>query len=82
MMSQLKLFQHLKRLFFSGKDSPEALYCSPQEHFILDENFDMEQHPPCPRCKSEDVAIIVYGTPMMTRKILAGFESGRLLSGG
>lgn len=81
-MIQLKIFRQLKRLFFSGKYRPESYYCSPQEHFILDENFDMEQHPPCPRCKSEDVAIFVYGAPMMTRKILAGFESGRLLSGG
>ena len=50
--------------------------------FVLDENFDLDAHPPCPRCQSDDVAIIVYGKPMLTRKIVEGFDSGRLISGG
>lgn len=78
----MKIFQQLKRFFFSGKNGIESRYGSPQGHFILDENFDIEQRLPCPRCKSKEVAIIVYGTPMLTRKILEGFESGRLISGG
>jgi len=51
-------------------------------NFIIDDDFDLDNRPHCPKCNAEDIATIIYGKPLLSRKILAGFESGRLISGG
>ena len=42
----------------------------------------LDNLPPCPICGGNDIAQIIYGKPPLTRQVLAGLESGRILSGG
>ncbi len=49
---------------------------------MLQDDVTFDGIPPCPRCKATDVARIIYGKPPLTRQILEGLESGRLVSGG
>jgi hypothetical protein len=72
-----------KRVFSKSGPRIEDPRCSTTAgHFILDEDFDFESSPSCPNCKANDSAFIIYGKPLLTRKIITGFESGRLISGG
>ena len=52
------------------------------EIFVNNGHFDPTQIPSCPTCQSADVAKILYGKPPLTRQILAGLESGKIISGG
>ena len=73
----------LPRFPFRGRSSAAKQVClSAPENFVVDENFVMSSHPPCPACGSDNIAIYVYGKPLLTRDIIAAFESGRIISGG
>ncbi|MCK4503172.1 MAG: class I SAM-dependent methyltransferase [Desulfuromonadales bacterium] len=52
------------------------------DNFIIDDNFDFDSTPTCPACASNNVAIFVYGKPRLSRIIIEGFESGKIISGG
>ena len=75
LLTRLKSLRH-------QREPREEWTCSTEDNFVLDENFDPDKHPPCPRCGSNDVAVIVYGKPLLTRRIMEGFDSGKLISGG
>ena len=49
---------------------------------LANQDFDLDQIPPCPHCASDEVAIIIYGKPALNRQILTGLESGQIISGG
>lgn len=36
----------------------------------------------CPRCKSENIAKILYGLPVMDSKLEKAMESGKIVLGG
>ncbi|MCK5913757.1 MAG: hypothetical protein KAG12_07740 [Desulfuromusa sp.] len=57
---------------------------TPEEtgNFILDDNFDLDNVPICPACSSRDIATFIYGKPRLSTKIVEGFESGKIISGG
>jgi hypothetical protein len=48
----------------------------------VENNFDLDNIPPCPVCASTDVAIFIYGKPPLRKVILEGLESGKIISGG
>jgi 2-polyprenyl-3-methyl-5-hydroxy-6-metoxy-1,4-benzoquinol methylase len=52
------------------------------EIFVQIQEFDLGNVPPCPHCGSNDVAKMLYGKPALTRQILEGLESGKIISGG
>ena len=54
----------------------------PPDALVPNQDFDLSKPPPCPACKTTDVAKIVYGKPALTRQVLEGLESGRIISGG
>jgi hypothetical protein len=49
---------------------------------IPENNFDLDNIPPCPNCASTDVAVFIYGKPPLKSVILDGLESGKIISGG
>ncbi len=49
---------------------------------VQNQDFDLAKIPPCPKCKSAEVAKIVYGKPALTRQVIEGLESGKIISGG
>ena len=52
------------------------------EDFVPNQDFDLDKTPACPHCQSKDVAKLIYGKPALTRQILEGLESGKIISGG
>lgn len=52
------------------------------EYFIQNQDFDLNKKTPCPYCRSENVAKMIYGKPALTRQIIEGLESGSIVSGG
>jgi hypothetical protein len=52
------------------------------ENFIQNQDFDLSKAPPCPHCHSPEVAKMIYGKPALTRQIIEGLESGKIVSGG
>ncbi|PLY04710.1 MAG: hypothetical protein C0622_02415 [Desulfuromonas sp.] len=77
------ILEKLGRLFGTKAKQKIDPFCAmAADNLILDEDFDPSRHPDCPHCKSTDVATFIYGKPLLTRKILVGFENGQLISGG
>ncbi|NOQ41685.1 MAG: hypothetical protein GQ563_04195 [Desulfuromusa sp.] len=80
-MSVLK--KVLRQWFSSGESEPDQSPLAKEtDNFILDDNFGFDSVPPCPACASNNVAIFVYGKPRLSRIIVEGFESGKIISGG
>ena len=70
-----------QQLFSSGKiHSHQLSVTEDSDSFSLDDNFDTI--PACPACASDNVAIFAYGKPQLNRKIIEGFESGKIIPGG
>lgn len=78
----MSIISRLIRLIHSKKEATKSESANTPHHFISDADIDLDNFPTCPKCGTHDVAMIIYGSPMMTTKIHAAFESGRLLSGG
>ena len=78
----MSILSRLIRLIHPPKEASMVESAKASHHFICDADIDLDNFPSCPRCGAQDVAMIIYGSPMMTTKIHAAFESGRLLSGG
>ena len=80
-MSAIK--KTLKKLFSAEKLQPDQTTV-PKEtgNFILDDIFDFDSATICPVCASGDIATFVYGKPRLSTKIVEGFESGKIISGG
>lgn len=78
----MSIISRLTRLFKPTKEATTDECANAPHNFICDADIDLDNFPACPKCRSQKVAMIIYGSPMMTTKIHAAFESGRLLSGG
>lgn len=77
----MSIISRLTRLFLRPpQKTPDD--CAAPHNFICDADIDLDNFPTCPKCISDDISMIIYGSPMMTTKIHKAFESGRLLSGG
>ena len=73
----------LPRLSFRRRFSAaKQIALSAPGNFVVDKNFILDTHPPCPACGSDNISIYVYGKPLLTRDIIAALESGRIISGG
>jgi len=80
-MSVLKKVLH--QWFSCGRFSvDQSTITEETDSFILDDDFDFDSVPACPGCASRNVAIFVYGKPRLSRKVIEGFESGKIISGG
>ena len=66
------------------RSSPEIASAAslPPDALLPNQDFDLSKPPPCPTCQTTDVAKIVYGKPALTRQVLEGLESGRIIAGG
>jgi hypothetical protein len=60
----------------------QPVECQAGDDDFLENNFDLDDIPPCPVCGSNDVAIFIYGKPPLKSFILEGLESGKIISGG
>ena len=80
-MSAIK--KTLIKLFSFEKLRPDQT-TAPEEtgNFIIDGNFDFDSVPICPACASRNIATFIYGKPRLSTKIVEGFESGKIISGG
>lgn len=67
-------------------ENPRARLCDQPslaaENFVQNQDFDLSKVPTCPHCQSKDVAKMIYGKPALTRQIIEGLESGKIISGG
>ena len=63
----------------TGSVDQQAL---PTDLMLQNQDFDLHLSRPCPHCKATDVARILYGKPALTRQILEGLETGKIISGG
>jgi len=52
------------------------------DYFLANQDFDLTPLPPCPKCNSQEVAKMLYGKPALTKQIIEGLESGKIISGG
>lgn len=68
----------VRRTFRGRARKPFAL----AEVFADNFDFDLDAFPNCPDCGSNEVARMLYGKPALSRKILTGLESGKLISAG
>lgn len=68
-----------KRHRRAGFDNCDPL---PPDTLVQNQDFDLSNPPPCPKCRSTEVARIVYGKPALTRQILESLGSGKIISGG
>lgn len=75
----MSLIQRLLHIFSTR---PQTTCEDAPHNFIRDQDIDLDNFPNCPRCQSNDIAMIIYGSPMMTTKIHLAFEKGRLIPGG
>lgn len=78
----MSLISRLKHFFLPGPARNRTTCEVPPHNFILDTDIDLDNFPKCPRCRSDAVAMIIYGSPMMTTKIHRAFETGQLIAGG
>lgn len=73
----------LQQLFSSKRFSTtQAIVTEETGNFTCDNNFDFDNVPACPDCASNNVASFVYGKPQLDKIIIAGLESGKIISGG
>ena len=73
----------LQKLFFPKKQTTTLPAPNDEsDSFVLGKDFDFDSIPPCPACKSSQVAVFIYGKPRLSRVIVEGFESGKFISGG
>lgn len=80
-MSVLK--KALRQLLSIEDISPEEVATGEEaNHTALDNSFDFDSVSACPACGSNNVAIYVYGKPQLSRRMVEGLESGKIISGG
>jgi len=80
-MSVLK--KALRRLLLIAEISAEKVATAEgTDHCVLDDSFDFDSVSACPTCGSNNVAIYVYGKPPLSRRMVEGLESGKIISGG
>ncbi|MDX2495972.1 MAG: hypothetical protein QNK27_13490 [Desulfuromusa sp.] len=80
-MSLFKKIQQQLSSFGKVRSHPLSV-TDDTDSFGLDDNFNFATVPDCPACASNNVAIFVYGKPRLSRTIVEGFESGRIIPGG
>ncbi|MEA3363321.1 MAG: hypothetical protein U9Q61_08660 [Thermodesulfobacteriota bacterium] len=80
----MTLFKKIQQQFFSfGKRHSHPLPATEDtDSFALDDNFNFANIPDCPACGSDNVAIFAYGKPRLSKIIIEGFESGKIIPGG
>ncbi len=69
-------------LLLSRKLRKSAQAKPPADDMVKNQELDLDDLPPCPNCGTEDVARIIYGKPALTRQIMEGLKSGKIVSGG
>ena len=52
------------------------------EHIFQNQDFDLSVTPCCPHCSSANVAKMIYGKPTLTRQMIEGLETGKIISAG
>ena len=82
----MKIRSTIARLFDALKGTKSATKDNPDDHLsetlLQDRDLDPSGFPPCPKCKASQTSKIIYGKPALTRQMLSGLESGRIISGG
>ncbi len=70
-------------LLSNAEVSPEEVATAEEADYCAsDDRFDFDSVSACPTCGSNNVAIYVYGKPTLSRRMVEGLESGKIISGG